>query len=250
MAVTRVTSKRKKIGRKSMKSRSRYAVRKAGAFGVYRSTRFTTLRAVARQIKPARTLTPFPDSKLVKHIYCDNIQLPAAAVGTKSLYQFRCNSLYDPDYTGVGHQPMYFDEMAAKYFKYQVVKASIRVWVEPTSTVPEIISLFMDRDVDVPGTIDGQMEQHKDQVVLGSNRNHPIRLSGWWDGPAAAKIDKKAFLGHEAWRSQTNTNPTQECFWHIVRWGLNAGDALPALDCKVSITYYAAWTHVLEHPTS
>ena len=104
-----VSKKRGKIVRRSVKSRRRTVSRPAGAFGMYRSTKFSTLRAVARVIKPGRTLTPFPDAKLVKHIYADTITLPAGAgAGLSTKYQFRCNSAYDPDLTSTGHQPLYY----------------------------------------------------------------------------------------------------------------------------------------------
>lgn len=40
-------------------------------------------------------------------------------------YQFRANSVYDPNLTGVGHQPMGHDQLAALYDKYRVYNAKI-----------------------------------------------------------------------------------------------------------------------------
>jgi len=40
---------------------------------------------------------------------------------------FRANSLYDPDYTGTGHQPNGFDQLIAAYNHYTVVGCRIRV---------------------------------------------------------------------------------------------------------------------------
>jgi len=254
-----VSKKRGKIVRRSVKSRRRTVSRPAGAFGMYRSTKFSTLRAVARVIKPGRTLTPFPDAKLVKHIYADTITLPAgAAAGVRTVYQFRCNSAYDPDYTSTGHQPLYYDEMSNMYKHYQVVKARIVITIAQTSTVPEVISLFMDTDTDTPGTIAGQMEQHRDQFLLPSNRNNPMRFTGWWDGPAASKLSKSAFLGNESYKGLSGgigsgSNPSIVHYWHLIRWPAKVStplDTLGAVTAKVQITQYVAWTGVKEHVIS
>lgn len=50
------------------------------------------------------------------------------ATGT-NVYQFSSNGLFDPDITGTGHQPMYFDNYSAVYKRYRVVKSAITVTV-------------------------------------------------------------------------------------------------------------------------
>lgn len=40
-------------------------------------------------------------------------------------YVFRGNSVYDPDYTGTGHQPRYFDQFMEVYGRYLVLSAKL-----------------------------------------------------------------------------------------------------------------------------
>ncbi len=47
------------------------------------------------------------------------------AAGTYSLQVFRGNSAYDPDYTGVGGQPLGFDEFSALYQNFRVHSSTI-----------------------------------------------------------------------------------------------------------------------------
>ncbi len=44
----------------------------------------------------------------------------AAGVGTQQTMNL--NSIFDPDRTGVGHQPMYYDQMSALYNRYRVLR--------------------------------------------------------------------------------------------------------------------------------
>lgn len=66
----------------------------------------------------------FPRTTMVKLRYCDGVQIdpPPGGLGT---HNFRANSCYDPDATGVGHQPMNFDLWSQLYNHYTVVGAKI-----------------------------------------------------------------------------------------------------------------------------
>lgn len=50
-------------------------------------------------------------------------------------YQFNANSLFDPDRTGVGHQPYGFDYLALSYNRYRVMRFRYRVDITPPNDV-------------------------------------------------------------------------------------------------------------------
>lgn len=73
----------------------------------------------------------FPDKMVTNLRYVDAINL-TGAVGTVGANVFRMNSCYDPDLTGTGHQPMYFDQIcgavgSAPYSKFRVIGSRITV---------------------------------------------------------------------------------------------------------------------------
>lgn len=51
----------------------------------------------------------------------------STTVVAEQQYYYSCNSIYDPDYTGVGHQPMYHDWWAQQYKVYYVAYSMIKV---------------------------------------------------------------------------------------------------------------------------
>lgn len=80
--------------------------------------------------------------------YVDTVSLDPGIAGITS-YVFRCNDIYDPDYTGVGHQPLLRDEYANLYQKYRVLGSTIKVAPVPDSTsavVPAMYGVFIDSD--------------------------------------------------------------------------------------------------------
>jgi hypothetical protein len=53
--------------------------------------------------------------------------LSSGAAGSTGVYVYSCNSLYDPDRTATGHQPLGFDELKVFFDHYVVLSARIRV---------------------------------------------------------------------------------------------------------------------------
>jgi len=49
--------------------------------------------------------------------------------GGSNSWVFQGNNLYDPNYTGTGHQPMFFDNYSSVYSRYRVIYSTIKVTV-------------------------------------------------------------------------------------------------------------------------
>lgn len=75
---------------------------------------------------PSRNRGGMPTYMDVKLVYHENLTLNVA-IGSYTVYQFGANDCYDPNTTGVGHQPLNYDQMAALYQKWCVVSSNIVV---------------------------------------------------------------------------------------------------------------------------
>jgi hypothetical protein len=97
-----------------------------------------------------------PDKQQTVLRYADVIHLS----GTAAQYTFRANSLFDPDYTSAGHQPLYFDQFTASYQRYRVYSCKIKLHsvnnsqtapceavVIPASLVPTITSISLAKEL-------------------------------------------------------------------------------------------------------
>jgi len=73
---------------------------------------------------------------LVKLRYTENI-LMTSTVGAVQSYIYRINDLYDPNYSGTGHQAYFRDQLFAMYQYGRVLWASIKITViTDTATTP------------------------------------------------------------------------------------------------------------------
>lgn len=76
-----------------------------------------------------------PDMISVKLNYVEQVTIASVGGNPYMLYTFAGNSLFDPNVTGTGHQPMYFDQYAALYARYRVVASSFKIDVINVSGV-------------------------------------------------------------------------------------------------------------------
>lgn len=70
---------------------------------------------------------PFPSKLETTLKYHTQAFIGVPIAGAPGYYVFSCNGLFDPDVTGVGHQPMYFDQLMAVYNHYTVTSSKIKV---------------------------------------------------------------------------------------------------------------------------
>jgi hypothetical protein len=80
----------------------------------------------SNQFNIVRVPRPFAFPLMMRNqlIYAEQIAFTITA-GGPSFYVFSCNGLYDPNITGTGSQPLYFDQLSAVYDHYTVISSTI-----------------------------------------------------------------------------------------------------------------------------
>jgi len=79
-----------------------------------------------RNNRITRSLSVLPDKFRTKLPYHTVIDLSGGA-SSKIEHVLNLNSIFDVDFTGIGHQPLGHDQFAGLYNKYRVVSNSVRV---------------------------------------------------------------------------------------------------------------------------
>lgn len=175
----------------------------------------------------------FPNTIITKLRYCDSYSL--ASTTTRAVQVFAANGIFDPDITGIGHQPLYRDNYAAIYDNYVVLGARIKVTFATTQTaVPVICGIIGDDDSSVSNQATTLQEQNNAVSILSSgagSRPHTLELT--FEPKEDFGIDAKS---DGASQTSMGANPTQLfCFaiWTI------AGDATTTCTtiAKVEIDY-------------
>lgn len=190
------------------------------------------------RLTPALKGTGFPSQLRTKLRYCDVITLTStASVGT---YTFRMNSLFDPDFTSIGHQPYYYDQLAALYNRYAVqgstLKATFSLVVNSTSTIqpsgPVVVGVKLDDDGSLVTTDRTTLQEENDSITEflgnGSGGHNMTTITVNYN----PKRDLGILATNDALVSVTSANPTRPWFANLFMF--EEGASTTAI-CKVKV---------------
>lgn len=211
MAVYRSASRygARRPARKAYKSRARPS----------RASRFSGAVFVPRTLS---TGGGFPEKITTTLRYVETFTYAPGANTTPVVKIFRMNSAYDPNYSDAGHQPLYFDQLAAIYGRYQVLssKLNAKFSAMPTTdtagvqTGPWLCGVSANNDGTFPSDSNTLCEQSKSVYTL---------LAPSSGGPACKELNityvPKRDLGLDAMDdvqgAAISTNPGQT-YWSQV----------------------------------
>lgn len=178
------------------------------------------------------------DTLFVRLTYVDQLVLaPGVPVAQ---HTFRGNSCFDPDYTGGGHQPLYFDQYATLYSKYRVVGSAIRVdSVNTSSTCAAYFICWPHTDVAGASTISQELEQGRakaPKILPIAQRGPEGRLKSYCSTRKACGLTK-AQMADDDFSALTGNNPIQIWYWNLL-WGTTDTTTACTVNAVVKLTYY------------
>lgn len=171
----------------------------------------------------------------------------APAAGSATANVFRFNSVYDPDFTGVGSTAAGYGQLSALYGRYRVLSARVTAEFVNTSTTTPLTCFMVVNPVTTVGVNIVSILQQRhvwSKSIATSTGNATVKheLSGpvgaFYGVPATQVRDEDDFAG------LIGANPNNGVFCHIGAYadGATAG----AYTLHVRIEYHVVWSLPLE----
>lgn len=198
---------------------------------------------IARFTRLGKQVYGFPPSLYTRMRYTDvyTISSASGAVGKQTML---INSMFDPDSTGVGHQPLYRDTFAALYNHYSVVDAHVKVtYVSNTAGIPMLIGAVFDDDTTTSTTYYVLMESSKGVSTLvagstGSLSRETLQLD--WSAKETLSIDP---FHSEEYKTPAGSNPTEQT--GLLIWACSADlTSSSTVSVMVEIDYHVLWSEL------
>lgn len=191
--------------------------------------------------------TLIPDRTYVTLKYNEDISLGISAGGLMSNYLFRCNSIFDPNQSGVGHQPLGHDQYANFYKKYMVVASTITCTFksfdnsETTNADGSNYTVGISTIQDPSGATTSTTEFMENNRTTYSNvcAQAPYTM-------VHKKFDPIDFFGldsildNEKYGADFGSNPEQQAFWQIGVFQPTAPTTSGRMYVNVAIKYTLA----------
>lgn len=215
---------------------------KNGKRKVQRSPRKRSRALISRDVRVNNTRGPtgFPDSEVAIIRYCDEIAIsPGAAYGQ---HTFRGNSCFDPDESGIGHQPLYYDQYAAVYSKYKVVSSRCRVTVSNyNATASCCVVLVPSSEILTATSYLIAMEQpyaKRTELI-------PISTRGGVQSSISSAISTEKVIGlskmqlaSEDYSASTGSTPSSVWYWNIAVFDVAAVSVRMLVDIEYRVVFY------------
>lgn len=196
-------------------------------------------------------------TKLVKLRYADNFTLNPTT-GVIGVHTFCANGLYDPNITGTGHQPMYFDTYSAIYDQYVVLGSKITIHAAPSTAAAGTAVYFGclledDNSSLATKTTNYMMEQKNNRYKTVNSVNY----SNLGTSTLVKKFSAKKYYGvkdvkdnYDDIGSRVTSNPNDAAFFRV--W---CGPASTTIDpaqyqFNITIDYIVLFSELKEQDQS
>lgn len=203
--------------------------------------------------KPLRNVNigpGFPAKVTATLKYVERVTLTNAAPSAPQTHNFSCNSLYDPNASGSGHQPLYFDQLMALYDQYCVILSRIKLTFTNTGTVPCYAMCYINDDTTVtPSSYTDISEQTgAKHMVLGARDSGSATRSFklWW---GATKWFGKSPLSKDSIIGSVSASPTEQVYFTLATQPIDV-TTVETVYVDVELEYVAVFTELKDIASS
>lgn len=185
--------------------------------------------------------SPIAKRALLKLRYYEDIILPQPVVGAASNYFFRCNSLFDPNYTGIGHQPLGYDEFSQFYNHYTVLSAKATVKFTPdwSSTGVDNCRFAIAVSPDTTAVVDNEklFSQPSTKWKHCSTQKDMTTISKTFSTKNYFGLSKGNIVGNDKFQASINANPNEQAFFRLSCSPIHGSVQAPAAYASIMIEY-------------
>lgn len=219
-------------------------------------------RKKTRPLRRLLSLGPtYPNALVAKHRYTEDFPLSATYtqgdIPASAKHSFRTAFLFDPDHSGTGHQPLFYDQMNAIYNKYRVLGSVIKVKFINVSSEP--VQVFLRHSSGTLGAgwdPDKLRERGTKHRILSAKEagGNTCTLTSYYSpskfyGQSKASVRSDADLADD---TDAGTRPLKMSYWECLCAQVDTalgGSEDHKVKCMIEINYTAMWNDIKDFNT-
>lgn len=188
---------------------------------------------------------PLPPQKFCRFNYSAQYSFTTGLAGIYGSEQImNLNSLFDPDYLTGGHQPLFYDQMAAMYRQYKVHGVLCEwEWTDPSADGIEVAMQVQasSETATITNHVAGSLQEQPMTVVRHVNNtgNQKVRVKQYfpiWQVEGLSKLQFDADT--TAYCAPTNADPSISPLLRFAAASVQ-GTAGATIQCFLKMTFYA-----------
>lgn len=192
-----------------------------------------------------RGLLPFGQSYLARLPYSQTYTNTNNTFSTAVSNTFCLNSMYDPDVTGVGHQPYQYDQLTTVYKLYRVYGAKIYVTFSNPTSDGVYVGYRIRNSTNTVATGGQTIDYIKEMgntayKVVNNTGSQVARFSMYVPINLVFGVNKATVLTDNAYRALYNANPGYLAYLDL--WTIDSTGTASTIGVSVKITYYSQFS--------
>lgn len=197
-------------------------------------------KVIAKPTRPSRPMRGIPDELFVELVYADTKVLTSSA-GLPTSNVYRLNSLFDPDFTGTGNQPVGFDNYALLYGRYCVYEAMVECRVVNGNATAQMLVMRAKNNLTAITTNDGVLA-----AICDKNNCVSAMTTAAYDVVMLKKNFKlyditgetrASYLTDDSYQAAVSTNPLETVGLEILGGQVGAAVSTVILAYVLRISY-------------
>lgn len=168
--------------------------------------RYPTPRNMGSQITVLNGVGPVASKLITTVKYCESYFQSTAGVGFNQF--FNLNSLFDPDRSGIGHQPYGFDQLSNLYSRYRVFRTRWHINAKSDQDLLNMCVIPLNH-ASIAANFSGAMEQPRavTKTVTGSSAGDATQFYGSIYLPELTGETSEQYRTNEDNQAQTTASP-------------------------------------------
>ena len=188
-----------------------------------------------------KALAPFAQRYITKMKYAETIFINAAG---PQAYRWSLNSLYDPNFSGIGHQPHGFDTLATIYNRYRVINASYNITgVDQSGQYIVVCALPANEQVNAL-TVSEMRENPRAKFITQAPNAHLKTLKGNVYLPSLVGRNKSQYMADDRYQAVSTTSPNETALLNVYVQRLDQGSNTLNVPIQITIEYTVEWFDV------
>lgn len=181
-----------------------------------------------------------------------DFQARQPSAGVANDYLFNLNSIFDPDRSGAGHQPLYRDQLALMYNRYRVFACAYRIVAINTDTAASSYChvIVFPNNSSVTLTDPNQAQESPGAQIkalcYSAGGPNQARFSGYVNLPKLTGVSKTEYRSDERFQAQMSADPAEVMTLHTVIYS----PGTPLLSINTHLRFFVELFDPIQQATS
>lgn len=203
-------------------------------------------RARKPTVNVNRALSPFAQRYITKMKYAEIRTVAGPIGGGLVQYNWNLNSIYDPNLSGIGHQPYGYDQLADLYNRYRVFRVDYAISAYNTDgSINYSVIAALPANEQITGALGVSeiMENPRAKYITQAPNAALKVLKGSISLPSLVGRSKAQYLADDRYQAQWGASPAEQAVLNVMAGtiagsGGNGGSATNTMNLSISLVYH------------